>query len=155
MSDRAFAGSYSDRSGVKMKEMTEVFFTKMKRGFQIDYTLLPDDMQMLSKELNESVFKNYDVLFTSGGTGIGPRDITVETVKPLLTKEIPGIMENIRIQSGMSKPSALLSCGIAGIIGKTLLFTLPGSLKAVEEYLNEIFKVLDHAIYTIHGIDLH
>lgn len=155
LSDRAFAGSYTDRSGVKIKEMTELFFAKMKRGFQIDYALLPDDMQMLSKELNESVFEDYDVLLTSGGTGIGPRDITVETIRPLLTKEIPGIMESIRIQSGMAKPSALLSCGIAGVIGKTLLFTLPGSLRAVEEYLTEIFKVLDHAIYTIHGIDLH
>ena len=86
----------------------------------------------------------YNIIITTGGTGIGPRDITVETVTPMLTKEIPGIMEYIRIRYGTEKPNALLSRGVAGIIGKSLIYTLPGSVRAVEEYMTEILKTLKH-----------
>jgi molybdenum cofactor synthesis domain-containing protein len=97
----------------------------------------------------------YNIILTTGGTGIGPRDITVETVIPLLTKEIPGIMEFIRIKYGTEKPNALLSRGVAGITGKSLIYTLPGSLRAVEEYMTEIVKTLKHTIYMQYGVDKH
>ncbi len=99
--------------------------------------------------------RQYNLILTTGGTGIGPRDITVETVSPLLEREIPGIMEFIRVKYGMENPNALLSRGVAGIIGKALIFTLPGSVKAVDEYLNEILKVLKHAILMQYGVDKH
>ena len=98
---------------------------------------------------------SYNIIFTTGGTGIGPRDITVETIIPLLTKEIPGIMEYIRVKYGSEKPNALLSRGVAGLIGTTLIYTLPGSVKAVNEYMEEIFKTLMHALQMIYGIDSH
>ena len=97
----------------------------------------------------------FDVVITTGGTGIGPRDITIETVRPLLDKEIPGIMEMIRIKYGQEKPNALLSRGIAGVMGQTLVYTLPGSVKAVDEYMTEILKTLQHLIYMLHGVDVH
>ncbi|MBN2806642.1 MAG: hypothetical protein JXR22_08275, partial [Prolixibacteraceae bacterium] len=93
--------------------------------------------------------------FTTGGTGIGERDITPEVVKAAIDKEIPGIMEHIRTKYGGQKPSALLSRGVAGVIGKMLVFTLPGSPGAIKDYCSEIFRVLDHAYLMLHGIDGH
>lgn len=155
LSDRAARGEYKDLSGRKIEEMLGEWFEKYHLPSDIQYNLIPDDPATLSGLLSKSLFDNFDIVFTTGGTGIGPRDITVETVRPLLTKEIPGIMEMIRNKTALSKPSAVLSCGIAGIMGKTLIFTLPGNVKAVEDYMVEIFKILDHAILTIHGIDIH
>ena len=97
----------------------------------------------------------YNIIITTGGTGIGPRDITVETVIPLLSKQIPGIMEYIRIKYGTEKPTALLSRSVAGVIGKSLIYTLPGSVKAVEEYMREIVKTLSHTINMQYGVDKH
>jgi len=75
---------------------------------------------------------NYDFIFTTGGTGIGHRDITVDVVKPLLDKEIPGIMDMIRMKYGMEKPNALISRSVAGLMNNTMVFTLPGSVRAVK-----------------------
>ena len=97
----------------------------------------------------------YNIIFTTGGTGIGPRDITTDTVRPMLSKEIPGIMEFIRVKYGMEKPNALLSRSLAGIIGKSLIYTLPGSVKAVDEYIDEILKTIDHTVMMQYGIDKH
>ena len=96
-----------------------------------------------------------DIVITTGGTGIGPRDFTPEVAKNVIEKEIPGIMENIRIKYGRLVPNALLSRGIAGVMGKTQLYCLPGSLKAVKEYMSEILKTLEHLIYMLHGVDVH
>ena len=94
-------------------------------------------------------------MFTTGGTGIGPRDFTPEVAKKLIEKEIPGIMENIRIKYGQLVPNALLSRGVAGIMGQTQLYCLPGSVKAVKEYMVEILKTLEHLIFMLYGIDTH
>ncbi len=74
---------------------------------------------------------------------------------PLCDKLIPGIMEQIRVKYGSTKPGAVLSRGVAGIIGKTLVYTLPGSVKAVNEYTREILKTLEHLFFTVRGIDRH
>ena len=107
------------------------------------------------KDLLIRAGKDNNIILTTGGTGIGPRDITVETVIPLLSKEIPGVMEFIRIKYGADRPGALLSRGVAGITGKSLIYTLPGSVRAVEEYMNEIVKTLKHTIYMQYGVDKH
>ncbi|HEX7584798.1 MAG TPA: molybdopterin-binding protein, partial [Prolixibacteraceae bacterium] len=96
-----------------------------------------------------------DVIFTTGGTGIGPRDYTPDTIRPLLDKEIPGIMELIRVKYGMEKPAALLSRGVAGVSDKTLIYCMPGSVKAVTEYCNEILPTIEHSLYMLEGIDSH
>lgn len=154
LSDRAFKGEYSDLSGPAIRQMLDNYLASVSWDNQIDQVIIPDDPAILSDKLAEAG-KIYNIIITTGGTGIGPRDITVDTVKPLLDKEIPGIMESIRIKYGTEKPNALLSRGVAGIMGKSVIYTLPGSVKAVEEYMVEILKTLKHLIYMQYGIDTH
>jgi len=154
LSDRAYKVEYQDLSGPRIKEKLQEFFTAQYWDSNIKIVLIPDDSNSL-KDLILEATESSNLIFTTGGTGIGPRDITVDTVKPLLSKEIPGIMEFIRIKYGTEKPNALLSRGVAGIIGKALIYTLPGSLKAVEEYMSEIIKTLKHTVLMQYGIDTH
>jgi molybdenum cofactor synthesis domain-containing protein len=154
LSDRAHKGEYEDLSGPRIREILSEYLTSLNWEFSINLTLIPDDEPIL-RELLMSAGSIYNIIITTGGTGIGPRDITIETVTPLLKKEIPGIMEFIRIKYGTEKPNALLSRGVAGIIGKSLIYTLPGSVRAVEEYMSEILKTLKHTVYMQYGIDIH
>jgi molybdopterin adenylyltransferase len=154
LSDRAFRGEYDDRSGPRIKNLLADYFSSINWDTTIDQLLIPDDALILKEKL-EAAGRRYNIIITTGGTGIGPRDITVETVKPLLDKEIPGIMEYIRVRYGTEKPNALLSRGVAGLMGKSLVYTLPGSVRAVEEYMTEIVKTLKHLIYMQYGIDVH
>ena len=154
LSDRAYNGEYADLSGRRIEELASEFFRIINVECHIERCLLPDDAGMLKDKLADAVPLS-DIIFTTGGTGIGPRDITVETVSPFLTKEIHGIMEYIRIKYGVEKPNALLSRGVAGVAGKCLIYTLPGSLKAVEEYMTEITRTLRHTLEMLHGIDSH
>lgn len=154
LSDRAFKGEYDDLSGPKIREIISAYFSSVSWEYSVDLKLIPDDAVIL-KELLKGESTNYNIIITTGGTGIGPRDITVETVKQLLDKEIPGIMEFIRIKYGTEMPNALLSRGVAGVMGESLIYTLPGSVRAVEEYMIEIIKTLKHLIYMQYGIDAH
>jgi len=154
LSDRAHRGEYEDVSGPKICEKLKEFFSDSGWLYNINIKLIPDEATIL-RELLKNSGGDYNIIFTTGGTGIGPRDITVDTVTPLLVKEIPGIMEFIRCKYGSEKPNALLSRSVAGIIGKSLIYTLPGSVRAVEEYMTEIVKTLKHTIYMQYGIDKH
>lgn len=154
LSDRASKGEYEDLSGPRIREIISDYLSSSGWDYYIDNSLIPDDATVLEKLIKEASLK-YNIIITTGGTGIGPRDITIETIQPLLSKEIPGIMEFIRIKYGTVKPNALLSRGIAGISGISLIYTLPGSLKAVEEYMTEIIKTLKHTILMQYGIDSH
>jgi molybdopterin adenylyltransferase len=154
LSDRAYKGEYEDLSGPKVREMITAFFVSVGWSFNIITTLVPDEADGL-KNLLKDAGNIYNLIITTGGTGIGPRDITIETVTPLLSKQIPGIMEFIRIKYGTERPGALLSRGVAGITGKSLIYTLPGSVRAVEEYMTEILKTLKHTIYMQYGVDKH
>jgi molybdenum cofactor synthesis domain-containing protein len=154
LSDRAFKGEYPDLSGPRIMEKLSEFFTAQNWKPDIKMTLIPDDAGILHKLVGEASEK-VNIIFTTGGTGIGPRDITIETVKPMLSKEIPGIMEFIRTKYGAEKPNALLSRGVAGITGKSLIYTLPGSVRAVDEYMTEILKTLKHTVLMQYGIDTH
>jgi len=154
LSDRAFKGEYQDLSGPRIKEKLSEFFTAQEWKYDIQMNLIPDDTGTLQKIVVEACEK-VNLIFTTGGTGIGPRDITIETIKPMLSKEIPGIMEFIRNKYGAEKPNALLSRGVAGIAGKSLIYTLPGSVRAVDEYMTEILKTLKHTVLMQHGIDSH
>jgi molybdopterin adenylyltransferase len=154
LSDRAHSGEYEDLSGPRIREKINEFFSSEDWSCNINLTLIPDDSTIL-RDILVSAGNTYNIVITTGGTGIGPRDITVDTVIPLLTKEIPGIMEFIRNKYGIEKPNALLSRAVAGIMGKSLIYTLPGSVRAVEEYMTEILKTLKHTIYMQYGIDKH
>jgi len=155
LSDRASKGQYEDRSGPRIVQILNDYFDKRPRNIEVETIIIPDDAASLSVVMEKATWEEMDVIITTGGTGIGPRDITVETVKPMLDKEIPGIMEMIRVKYGANKPNALLSRGVAGIMAESLVYTLPGSVKAVNEYMEEILKTLEHLIYMRHGLDVH
>lgn len=154
LSDRASRGEYEDLSGPRIGELSEEFFKSAGSDYSIKYELIPDDTELLRGKILEASHE-YNIIFTTGGTGIGPRDITPDTVRPLLSKELPGIMEYIRIKYGVEKPNALLSRSIAGVIGRCLIYTLPGSVKAVNEYMSEIIRTLEHTIEMLYGVDKH
>jgi len=155
LSDRASRGEYEDRSGPRIIELVSTFFEDSNRKVEIEHTIIPDDPEALRLLLDRAEDEKADIVFTTGGTGIGPRDFTPDVVKDMLDKEIPGVMEAIRMKYGAEKPNALLSRSVAGVIGETLVYTLPGSVRAVNEYLEEIFKTLVHLIYMLHGLDTH
>lgn len=155
LSDRASRGEYSDRSGPRIEQLLSSFFENNNWAFAIERKLIPDDDATLKTLLEEAKQAKTDIVITTGGTGIGPRDITPDVVKSLLDKEIPGIMELIRFKYGSLKPNALLSRAVAGVMDRTLVYTLPGSVKAVEEYMTEIMPTLRHSIYMLHNLDAH
>lgn len=155
LSDRASRGEYADRSGPKIEQLLAGYFEAENWKFTIDRKLIPDEKEALESLLKKARHEQFDIVITTGGTGIGPRDITPDVVKPWLDKEIPGIMELIRFKYGSQKPNALLSRAIAGVMQKTLVYTLPGSVKAVEEYMIEILPTLKHSIYMLHELDAH
>lgn len=155
LSDRASRGEYMDKSGPLAEKLCEDFYQSRNRHFTIEKHIIPDQEEKLSQLLNKAKKEEFDVVFTTGGTGIGPKDITPEVMKKHITKEIPGIMELIRVKYGMDKPNALVSRGIAGVMDKTLVYAMPGSPKAVNEYCSEIFKTIEHSLYMLNELDLH
>lgn len=155
LSDRASQGVYEDKSGKVLINLLEKFFDQENRNVRIDYQLIPDKKKKLKQLLNDSVNSKFDILITTGGTGIGRKDITSDVMATFIDKEIPGIMEYIRHKYGEEKPRALISRSIAGIKNRTLLFALPGNPKAVVEYFEEIKKHFFHLIYMLHGLDVH
>ncbi len=155
LSDRASQGTYQDHSGPEALRMLQAFFDEKGWKAAIQTYIIPDDRHQLMELAQQALNAGIDLFVTSGGTGIGSRDITPDTLLPLLDKQIPGVMEYIRIKYGAQKPAALLSRAIAGIARNTLIYTLPGSPKAVKEYLEEIIPGLAHTFYMLHGIDRH
>jgi molybdopterin adenylyltransferase len=155
LSDRASQGIYQDKSGSDIEKILNNFMNGNNLRCSIQRQIIPDETSQLSEVFQAAVTSKTDFIFTTGGTGIGPRDITPDVVRPLLTKEIPGIMEVIRVKYGLQFPSAALSRSIAGIAGQSLVYCLPGSPKAVNEYMDEILKTLLHCYNTVHGKDSH
>jgi molybdopterin adenylyltransferase len=155
LSDRASRGIYEDKSGPRVVALMEDFFIKLDWQNQIKHHIIPDDEESLQNLLKEAVNGQFDFVITTGGTGIGPRDITPEVVRSVIEKEIPGIMEMIRMKFGQEKPNALLSRSVAGVAGNTIIYALPGSVKAVNEYMAEISRTMKHTLYMLHGLDAH
>ena len=155
LSDRASRGDYEDLSGPALASQIREFFDKPEFRIKIETVIIPDDPQRLSALLLKYRAAGTEVVFTTGGTGLGPRDFTPDVVKPILDKEIPGIMEMIRVKYGADKPAALISRSIAGVTGRTLVYCLPGSIRAVEEYSRVILPTIVHSIRMILAIDDH
>jgi molybdenum cofactor synthesis domain-containing protein len=155
LSDRAASQAYPDRSGPSVRNFLSDFFADKRWHTEIETTVLPDDQEQLEQALTNAKDEGIEVVITTGGTGVGPRDITPEVASKVCDKIIPGIMEAIRIKYGTDNPNALLSRGIAGVAGRTLIYTLPGSPKAVEEYMSEILKTLEHLLLMLHRVDAH
>jgi len=155
LSDRAYEGIYKDKSGPLIEKLSKDWFTAQQYQIETHRTVIPDDGEMLETELQNAVKQEYDIIYTTGSTGIGPRDIAPKIIAGFIDLEIPGIMDMIRLKYGANKPNALLSRSIAGIKNNTLVFSMPGSTKAVYEYLTEIHQILIHSFLMLHSIDSH
>ncbi len=154
LSDRASQGVYEDRSGPAAIKLIEEFFAPTRWHVQLESQILPDDDEQLTVILQQ-MLSDVDIIFTLGGTGVGARDIAPEVVSHVCDKIIPGIMEHIRLKYGATKPNALISRSVAGISEQTQIYALPGSVKAVTEYMSEILPLLEHIIRMLHNIDAH
>jgi len=155
LSDRAAAGEYEDLSGPEIEKLLSAGFETSHWRAAVERILIPDEAEQLKQQIEQAKQQGIDVIFTTGGTGIGPRDITPDVVGPMLDRELPGIMEFIRMKHGERLPSALLSRSVAGTIGNMLVYTLPGSVKAAREYTEEILRSLPHSLLMLHGINAH
>jgi molybdenum cofactor synthesis domain-containing protein len=155
LSDRASKGMYEDRSGPLITQEMEQWFQRKNLLHSISSVILADDRMSFSSELESAISSGVDLVFSSGSTGLGSRDIAPEVARQHMEREIPGVMELIRVKHGMVNPNAALSRSIAGLTGKTLIFVLPGSTRAVKEYMEEILKSLWHMILMVNDIDSH
>jgi len=155
LSDRAYNGFYTDRSGPGILEEMEQWFGETRLQYTADHSILPDEREALSGELARAVEEKLDLVFTTGSTGLGSRDMAPDVAVQHMDRQIPGIMELIRVKHGMVNPNAALSRSIAGQSGKTLIFVLPGSTRAIREYMQEIRRSLWHMILMINDIDSH
>ncbi len=149
LSDKCSRGEREDTSGAFLAtRLKECCYEVVER------ILLPDEKDMLLDELIRLSDTNQcDLILTTGGTGLSPRDITPEATKEVMEREVPGIAEAIRAYSMTITKRAMLSRGVAGIRKKTLIINLPGSKKAVEESLDYIIDTLEHGLAILKGID--
>lgn len=146
VSDRCFRGECEDRSGPAIAECLKEISSEN------EYRLVPDEKEMIANAIVSLADEcGADVIFTTGGTGFAPRDITPEATKSVIEKEVPGISEAIRAKSLEITQRAMLSRAVSGIRGKTLIINLPGSPKAVRESIDVVIPILEHAVETISG----
>lgn len=151
-SDSASRGEREDKSGVWIAERLRAL-----GGQLLEHKVLPDDREALAAYLSSCADRfGAALVITTGGTGLTARDITPEATGSIIERLVPGISEALRADGMKKTPHAMLSRGIAGIRGKTLIINLPGSLKAVQEGMSLLERILDHAIETVRsrgGVD--
>ncbi|MDX9755679.1 MAG: molybdopterin-binding protein [bacterium] len=155
LSDRVSQGVYADATGPWIQERLHAFWESRGWNLAIQAEGIADDPALLSNLLQKAKKENPALLITTGGTGVGPRDCTPDVVLAMADKTIPGIMEWIRLKYGATFPNALLSRSVAAVMGSTLVLTLPGSQKAVHEYMEELEKVFEHLVFLLQGIEMH
>ncbi|HXW68083.1 MAG TPA: MogA/MoaB family molybdenum cofactor biosynthesis protein [Dissulfurispiraceae bacterium] len=144
LSDKGSRGERADQSGPLIMEIIK------DAGTVNYYEVLPDDRELIRARLLEYTGK-VDLILTTGGTGLSPRDVTPEATLDVIERQVPGIAEAMRME-GMKKTSrSMLSRAVAGVKGQTLIINLPGSPKAVKENLEAILDVIPHAIEKIKG----
>jgi molybdopterin adenylyltransferase len=146
VSDKGSRGERVDESGKVIKEVLLSLGAS-----EIKYDIVPDEKQAISGKLREWSDAGVDLVLTTGGTGLTPRDVTPEATLDVLDRVAPGFAEAMRAYGMKQTPVAMLSRAVSGIRNKTLIINLPGSPKAVKECLEAISPALPHAIETVRG----
>jgi molybdenum cofactor synthesis domain-containing protein len=150
ISDRVSAGQMEDQSGPAL--------LRLLRAAQFEISgpeVVPDVKQRISDAIEAAAARGADVVITTGGTGLGPRDVTPQATSAVIDFEVPGLGEAMRRVGAASTPMAALSRGVAGVRGRTLVVNVPGSVKGATESLEAVMPMLGHAIRLLHGQTSH
>ena len=151
VSDSGSRGDRQDTSGPAIARMLEPLGAEI-----VEKAIVPDEPDQITAQLRAWLDDStVNLIITTGGTGLGPRDITPEATRPLIEREIPGLAELMRREGLRQTPMAALSRGLAGATGSTLILNLPGSEKAVRENLGAVLPVLGHALELLAGDTEH
>ncbi|HSP39360.1 MAG TPA: bifunctional molybdenum cofactor biosynthesis protein MoaC/MoaB [Frankiaceae bacterium] len=146
ISDRAFAGTYPDRGGPLLSELLS------ELGFAVgDVVLVPDEADAVVDALRAAVADGIDLVVTTGGTGFSPRDVTPEATRQVIEREAPGLAETLRAADRDRIPTSILSRGLAGTAGRSILVNLPGSTGGVRDGVRVLAPVLGHAVAQVRG----
>jgi molybdenum cofactor synthesis domain-containing protein len=146
-SNRAWAGVYADSSG-------PIIVAGLRQlGFEVPHPIVVPDGDPVGRALQEAVASQVDAVVTSGGTGITPTDRTPDVTRQVLDYEIPGIAEAVRAYARERVPTSVLSRGLAGVAGRTLIINLPGSAGGARDGLAVLGPILLHAVEQLHGGD--
>ena len=147
ISDKGSRGERYDGSGAAIQDRVSLMGGRVVR-----YDIVPDEVDVIRRRLIEwADAGDVDVVLTTGGTGLGPRDVTPEATTPILDKMVPGIAEAMRMETFGKTPTAILSRAVAGIRKKCLIVNLPGSPSGVRECLEVIITPITHAVEIISG----
>lgn len=145
-SDRISRGEKEDRSGQLIVEKLEQLHLKVQ-----DFSIVPDDIEMIQEKIKMLQGSYYQLILLTGGTGLSQRDVTPEAVHALIDREIPGISEIARQYGQNRMPLAMLSRSVAGMVGDTLVITMPGSTGGVTEYIDALFPQVLHVFSILNG----
>ena len=147
ISDKGFRGEREDTSGPMVRETLD------NAGFSVVYVeVLPDDQHLIEERLCRLADQaSFDLVVTTGGTGVSPQDVTPDATLAVIDRQIPGMAEAMRAISLKKTPHAILSRAVAGIRGETLIINLPGSVKGARENLEVVLPALQHALEKIQG----
>jgi molybdenum cofactor synthesis domain-containing protein len=141
ISDGVASGKKEDKAGAAIMERLK------KLGVVVDVNAVcPDEPEEIATIVKAWAAEGFDLILTTGGTGLSPRDRTPEAIAPILDREVPGIMEAARSYGQERMPLAIMSRGIAGMIGRTLVITLPGSTRGAQETMDALFPFVLHVV---------
>ncbi len=147
LSDKGARGERVDDSGRLLRKALE-----QARIEVIHYAILPDEKDVL-RDMLVNLSEKVDLIVTTGGTGLGPRDITPDVTLEVIDREVPGIGEAMRLEGLKKTPNAMLSRAVAGTRGECLIINLPGSPEAVKDGIGTVLGVIPHAIEKLKGSD--
>jgi molybdopterin adenylyltransferase len=147
ISDRGSKGEREDSSGPLIREMVKDLPAEV-----IYYEIIPDEKEIIIEALKKSADQlKADLILTTGGTGLSPRDVTPDATLKVIEREVPGFSEAMRAESLKKTPHAMISRAVCGIRGSSLIVNLPGSPKSVKENLSVILPALPHALSKLMG----